>query len=147
MLESRDSLEAKVNETVTILKEQMLIEDRLLPLIQSMVPDQYLAPKITDMFMIYLGKPELLHLLESHQFLKAKVDQAVAVLKQNEMLGELFPLVQSMVPEGLAEKISGMSIAHFNSENRESLKARIAVSIHRRYQVCMVLNLGDVKYL
>ena len=90
-----------------------------------------------------LSKPELLHMLGSSQFVKVKVDQTVAVLKQSEMLKELFPLIQSLVPDVLAKKITGMRIEHYNPEQNKSLKA----AIQRAYKVCMVLYQGDVMYM
>ena len=150
MLENHDSLKAKVDEIVTILREEMqMFEERLFPLIQSMLPAG--ARKITDK-LLCLEKSELLHMLESHEFLKAKVDETVAVMEQKQMLGELlFPLVKSMVHD-LAGNITGMLLEHNVSRllqmlNHDSLKAYVdqAVPFLRAHLVCFMLYLCDLK--
>ena len=158
MLENRESLKAKVDETVTILRDEMkMFEERLFPLIQAIIPDNRpdLVLKITDMF-IYLDKSELLHMLEHHEFFKAKVDETVAILKQKQMFGDrLEPLIESMVPDELVNKIIGMLIDLDNPkllqmlENHEFLKAKVdeGVAMLKVHLVCMVLYIGDTKYL
>ena len=147
MLESHESLKTKVDETLTILREQMqlcAIDDRLFPLIQSKAPD--LESGITDM-TLWLDEPELLHVLESREFLKATEDITAAISKQKQMLGEiLFPLVK-VIAQDLAPKMTSCLIEHNNTdllrmlENHESLKAKVdkAIPILRAHQVCMVL--------
>ncbi len=50
----------------------------MFPVIHTMHPD--MAGKITGM-LLEIDNSELLHMLEHHQSLKAKVDEAVAVLQ------------------------------------------------------------------
>ena len=150
MLENRESLKAKVDETVPILRDEMkMFEERLLPLIQAIIPGDNpdLVLKITDMF-IYLNKSELLHMLEHHEFFKAKVDETVAILKQKQMFGDrLEPLIESMVPDKLVNNIICMFLELDNPkllqmlENHESLKAKVdeGVAILKAHLVCMVL--------
>ena len=144
MLESRESFKAKVDETLTILREQMqlfAVDDRLFPVIQSMVPD--LDPGITHK-SICLNESELLHVFDSNEFLKAEDDETVAISKQKQMLGEmLFPHVKVMVQD-LAPKITAWLLEDNNSallrmlKNHKSLKARVdeVVTILRAHQVC-----------
>ncbi|CAF4781100.1 unnamed protein product, partial [Rotaria magnacalcarata] len=54
---------------------------RLFPLIQQMHPD--LAGKITGM-LLEIDNTELLHMLESRESLKAKVEEAIAVLQAHQ---------------------------------------------------------------
>ena len=158
MLENRESLKAKVDETVPILRDEMkMFEERLFPLIQAIIPGDNpdLVLKITDMF-IYLNKSELLHMLEHQEFFKAKVDETVAILKQKQMFGDrLEPLIESMVPDKLVNNIICMFLELDNPkllqmlENHESLKAKVdeGVAILKAHLVCMVSYIGDTKYL
>jgi polyadenylate-binding protein len=59
-------------------EQKQLLGERLFPLIQSMYPE--LAGKITGM-LLEIDNSELLHMLESRESLKAKVNETVAVLK------------------------------------------------------------------
>ena len=56
--------------------------ERLYPLIESTHPD--LASKITGM-LLEIDNSELLHMLESGESLKAKVEEAVAVLQAHQV--------------------------------------------------------------
>ena len=58
-----------------------MLGERLFPLIQSTHPE--LAGKITGM-LLEIDNAELLHMLESHEALQAKVDEAVNVLKAHQ---------------------------------------------------------------
>ena len=58
-----------------------MLGERLFPLIQRMYPD--LAGKITGM-LLEIDNSELLHMLESQESLKAKVEEAVAVLQAHQ---------------------------------------------------------------
>lgn len=58
-----------------------MLGERLFPLIQRMYPD--MAGKITGM-LLEIDNSELLHMLESHESLKAKVEEAVAVLQAHQ---------------------------------------------------------------
>ena len=55
-----------------------MLGERLFPLIQTMHSN--LAGKITGM-LLEIGNSELLHMLESPESLRSKVDEAVAVLQ------------------------------------------------------------------
>ena len=137
-------------------KDKKMLRERLVPIIQSMFPDQ--ASEITDL-LHQLDNSDLQDMLENRESLKAKVDKDLPFLKelkkQKQNFGErLFPLIQSMFPDK-APKITGMLIELDAAqllhmlENRDVLKANVykAVAILRVYQVCMVLYLGEVKYL
>lgn len=62
-------------------EQKQMLGERLFPLIHSMYPD--LAGKITGM-LLEIDNSELLHMLESRDSLKAKVEEAVAVLHAHQ---------------------------------------------------------------
>merc|ERR1712168_928129 len=62
-------------------EQKQMLGERLFPLIQQMYPD--LAGKITGM-LLEIDNSELLHMLESRESLKAKVEEAVAVLQAHQ---------------------------------------------------------------
>ncbi|XP_048248944.1 polyadenylate-binding protein 4-like [Haliotis rufescens] len=62
-------------------EQKQMLGERLFPLIQRMYPE--LAGKITGM-LLEIDNSELLHMLESNESLKAKVDEAVAVLQAHQ---------------------------------------------------------------
>lgn len=62
-------------------EQKQMLGERLFPLIQGMYPE--LAGKITGM-LLEIDNSELLHMLESRESLKAKVDEAVAVLQAHQ---------------------------------------------------------------
>eukprot|EP00918_Siedleckia_nematoides_P097370 GHVU01213491.1.p1 GENE.GHVU01213491.1~~GHVU01213491.1.p1 ORF type:complete len:642 (+),score=85.05 GHVU01213491.1:310-2235(+) len=62
-------------------EQKQMLGERLFPLIQAMYPD--LAGKITGM-LLEIDNSELLHMLESRESLKAKVEEAVAVLQAHQ---------------------------------------------------------------
>jgi polyadenylate-binding protein len=62
-------------------EQKQMLGERLFPLIQSMYPE--LAGKITGM-LLEIDNSELLHMLESRESLKAKVEEAVAVLQAHQ---------------------------------------------------------------
>jgi polyadenylate-binding protein len=62
-------------------EQKQMLGERLFPLIHSMYPD--LAGKITGM-LLEIDNSELLHMLESKESLKAKVEEAVAVLHAHQ---------------------------------------------------------------
>uniref|UniRef100_A0A1W7R9X3 Polyadenylate-binding protein n=1 Tax=Hadrurus spadix TaxID=141984 RepID=A0A1W7R9X3_9SCOR len=59
-------------------EQKQMLGERLFPLIHRWYPD--MAGKITGM-LLEIDNSELLHMLEHHEALKAKVDEAVAVLQ------------------------------------------------------------------
>lgn len=62
-------------------EQKQMLGERLFPLIQRMYPE--LAGKITGM-LLEIDNSELLHMLESQESLKAKVEEAVAVLQAHQ---------------------------------------------------------------
>jgi polyadenylate-binding protein len=58
-----------------------MLGERLFPVISDMHPD--LAGKITGM-LLEIDNSELLHMLEHNESLKAKVEEAVAVLQAHQ---------------------------------------------------------------
>jgi polyadenylate-binding protein len=62
-------------------EQKQMLGERLFPLIAAHYPD--LAGKITGM-LLEIDNSELLHMLESRESLKAKVDEAVAVLQAHQ---------------------------------------------------------------
>jgi len=59
-------------------EQKQMLGERLYPLISNMHPND--AGKITGM-LLEIDNSELLHMLEHNESLKAKVDEAVAVLQ------------------------------------------------------------------
>jgi polyadenylate-binding protein len=62
-------------------EQKQMLGERLFPLIQHMYPE--LAGKITGM-LLEIDNSELLHMLEHQESLKAKVEEAVAVLQAHQ---------------------------------------------------------------
>jgi len=62
-------------------EQKQMLGERLFPLIQQMQPE--LAGKITGM-LLEIDNTELLHMLESRESLKAKVEEAIAVLQAHQ---------------------------------------------------------------
>ncbi|KAM8914654.1 polyadenylate-binding protein 4 [Spinachia spinachia] len=62
-------------------EQKQMLGERLFPLIQSMHAN--LAGKITGM-LLEIDNSELLHMLESHESLRSKVEEAVAVLQAHQ---------------------------------------------------------------
>nr|XP_011725062.1 polyadenylate-binding protein 1-like [Macaca nemestrina] len=62
-------------------EQKQMLGERLFPLIQAMHPT--LAGKITGM-LLEIDNSELLHMLESPESLRSKVDEAVAVLQAHQ---------------------------------------------------------------
>merc|ERR1712130_401539 len=62
-------------------EQKQMLGERLFPLIARMYPD--LAGKITGM-LLEIDNADLLHMLEDHNSLKSKVEEAVAVLQAHQ---------------------------------------------------------------
>jgi polyadenylate-binding protein len=62
-------------------EQKQMLGERLFPLIENMYPA--LAGKITGM-LLEIDNSELLHMLEHGESLKAKVEEAVAVLQAHQ---------------------------------------------------------------
>ncbi|KAL4218070.1 Polyadenylate-binding protein 4 [Mactra antiquata] len=77
----QDALTSSMLAAAPPQEQKQMLGERLFPLIQRMYPD--LAGKITGM-LLEIDNSELLHMLESTESLKAKVEEAVAVLQAHQ---------------------------------------------------------------
>lgn len=77
----QDPLTASMLAQAPPQEQKQMLGERLFPLIQHMHQD--LAGKITGM-LLEIDNSELLHMLESQESLKLKVDEAVAVLQAHQ---------------------------------------------------------------
>ncbi|WAR16311.1 PABP4-like protein [Mya arenaria] len=77
----QDALTASMLAAAPPQEQKQMLGERLFPLISRMYPD--LAGKITGM-LLEIDNSELLHMLESVTSLKAKVEEAVAVLQAHQ---------------------------------------------------------------
>jgi polyadenylate-binding protein len=80
-IQGQEPLTASMLAAAQPQEQKQMLGERLFPLIQSMYPD--LAGKITGM-LLEIDNSELLHMLESRESLKAKVEEAVAVLQAHQ---------------------------------------------------------------
>nr|AAV91369.1 hypothetical protein [Lonomia obliqua] len=80
-IQGQEPLTATMLAAAPHQEQKQMLGERLFPLIQRMHPD--LAGKITGM-LLEIDNPELLHMLEHGESLKAKVDEAVAVLQAHQ---------------------------------------------------------------
>ncbi|XP_008314455.1 polyadenylate-binding protein 4 [Cynoglossus semilaevis] len=74
-------------------EQKQMLGERLFPLIQAMHAN--LAGKITGM-LLEIDNSELLHMLESHESLRSKVEEAVAVLQAHQAKKDATQKVGSM---------------------------------------------------
>ena len=81
VLQGQEPLTATMLAAAPPQEQKQMLGERLFPLIQSMYPD--LAGRITGM-LLEIDNSELLHMLESRESLKAKVEEAVAVLQAHQ---------------------------------------------------------------
>ena len=81
VIQGQEPLTASMLAAAAPQDQKQMLGERLFPLIQRMYPD--LAGKITGM-LLEIDNSELLHMLEHHESLKAKVDEAVAVLHAHQ---------------------------------------------------------------
>jgi polyadenylate-binding protein len=77
----QDPLTPAALANATPQEQKQMLGERLFPLIQQMQPE--LAGKITGM-LLEIDNTELLHMLESRESLKAKVEEAIAVLQAHQ---------------------------------------------------------------
>jgi polyadenylate-binding protein len=77
----QDPLTASMLSEAPPQEQKQMLGERLFPLIHHMYPE--LAGKITGM-LLEIDNSELLHMLESRESLKAKVEEAVAVLQAHQ---------------------------------------------------------------
>ncbi|BFZ21618.1 hypothetical protein BsWGS_24657 [Bradybaena similaris] len=81
VIPGQDPLTASMLAAAPPQEQKQMLGERLFPLIQRMYPE--LAGKITGM-LLEIDNSELLHMLESHESLKLKVEEAVAVLQAHQ---------------------------------------------------------------
>jgi len=80
-IQGQEPLTASMLAAAQPQEQKQMLGERLFPLIQRMYPD--LAGKITGM-LLEIDNSELLHMLEHNESLKAKVEEAVAVLQAHQ---------------------------------------------------------------
>ena len=80
-IQGQEPLTATMLAAAPPQEQKQMLGERLFPLIQRMYPE--LAGKITGM-LLEIDNSELLHMLEHHESLKAKVEEAVAVLQAHQ---------------------------------------------------------------
>lgn len=80
-IQGHEPLTPTMLATALPAEQKQMLGERLFPLIQRMYPD--LAGKITGM-LLEIDNSELLHMLEHGDSLKAKVEEAVAVLQAHQ---------------------------------------------------------------
>lgn len=81
MIQGQEPLTSSMLAAAAPQDQKQMLGERLFPLIQRMYPE--LAGKITGM-LLEIDNSELLHMLEHHESLKGKVDEAVAVLQAHQ---------------------------------------------------------------
>jgi len=81
MVQGQEPLTATMLADAPHHEQKQMLGERLFPLIQRMYPE--LTGKITGM-LLEIDNSELLHMLEHHESLKAKVEEAVAVLQAHQ---------------------------------------------------------------
>uniref|UniRef100_A0AAY4C306 PABP n=1 Tax=Denticeps clupeoides TaxID=299321 RepID=A0AAY4C306_9TELE len=80
-VQGQEPLTASMLAAAPPQEQKQMLGERLFPLIQAMHPT--LAGKITGM-LLEIDNSELLHMLESHESLRSKVEEAVAVLQAHQ---------------------------------------------------------------
>lgn len=80
-IQGQEPLTASMLAAAQPQEQKQMLGERLFPLIQCMYPS--LTGKITGM-LLEIDNSELLHMLEHNESLKAKVEEAVAVLQAHE---------------------------------------------------------------
>ncbi|XP_008117679.1 polyadenylate-binding protein 1 isoform X2 [Anolis sagrei] len=80
-VQGQEPLTASMLASAPPQEQKQMLGERLFPLIQAMHPT--LAGKITGM-LLEIDNSELLHMLESPESLRSKVDEAVAVLQAHQ---------------------------------------------------------------
>ncbi|XP_046545996.1 polyadenylate-binding protein 1-like [Haliotis rubra] len=118
-------------------EQKQMLGERLFPLIQGMYPE--LAGKITGM-LLEIDNSELLHMLESYESLKAKVDEAVAVLQAHQAKeaaamskGDKWQPQQSVVIPVQEPLTASMLAAAPPQEQKQMLGERLFPLIQRMY--------------
>uniref|UniRef100_A0AAY4ABS1 Polyadenylate-binding protein n=1 Tax=Denticeps clupeoides TaxID=299321 RepID=A0AAY4ABS1_9TELE len=81
LVQGQEPLTASMLAAAPPQEQKQMLGERLFPLIQNMHPS--MAGKITGM-LLEIDNSELLHMLESPESLRSKVDEAVAVLQAHQ---------------------------------------------------------------
>merc|ERR1711972_945115 len=81
MIQGQEPLPASMLAAAPPQEQKQMLGERLFPLIQRMYPD--LAGKITGM-LLEIDNSDLVHMLEDHNSLKSKVEEAVSVLQAHQ---------------------------------------------------------------
>ncbi|AWP16741.1 Polyadenylate-binding protein [Scophthalmus maximus] len=92
-VQGQEPLTASMLAAAPPQEQKQMLGERLFPLIQSMHAN--LAGKITGM-LLEIDNSELLHMLESHESLRSKVEEAVAVLQAHQAKKDATQKVSSM---------------------------------------------------
>jgi len=82
LIQGQEPLTASMLAAAPPQEQKQMLGERLYPMIQRMFPDLQ-AGKITGM-LLEIDNSELLHMLEHHESLKGKVEEAVAVLQAHQ---------------------------------------------------------------
>ncbi|XP_077477382.1 polyadenylate-binding protein 4 [Stigmatopora argus] len=98
-VQGQEPLTASMLASAPPQEQKQMLGERLFPLIQAMHAN--LAGKITGM-LLEIDNSELLHMLESHESLRSKVEEAVAVLQAHQAKKDATQKVGSMTNTGPA---------------------------------------------
>ncbi|XP_076017800.1 polyadenylate-binding protein 4 [Genypterus blacodes] len=94
-VQGQEPLTASMLAAAPPQEQKQMLGERLFPLIQAMHAN--LAGKITGM-LLEIDNSELLHMLESHESLRSKVEEAVAVLQAHQAKKDATQKVGVMAP-------------------------------------------------
>ncbi|KAM9355558.1 polyadenylate-binding protein 4 [Pholidichthys leucotaenia] len=98
-VQGQEPLTASMLAAAPPQEQKQMLGERLFPLIQAMHAN--LAGKITGM-LLEIDNSELLHMLESHESLRSKVEEAVAVLQAHQAKKDATQKVGSITPTAAA---------------------------------------------
>uniref|UniRef100_A0A7N6AVG6 Polyadenylate-binding protein n=1 Tax=Anabas testudineus TaxID=64144 RepID=A0A7N6AVG6_ANATE len=98
-VQGQEPLTASMLAAAPPQEQKQMLGERLFPLIQAMHAN--LAGKITGM-LLEIDNSELLHMLESHESLRSKVEEAVAVLQAHQAKKDATQKVGSMATTAAA---------------------------------------------
>ncbi|XP_037097448.1 polyadenylate-binding protein 4 isoform X1 [Syngnathus acus] len=98
-VQGQEPLTASMLASAPPQEQKQMLGERLFPLIQAMHAN--LAGKITGM-LLEIDNSELLHMLESHESLRSKVEEAVAVLQAHQAKKDATQKVGGMTNTGPA---------------------------------------------
>ncbi|XP_047467449.1 polyadenylate-binding protein 4 [Mugil cephalus] len=98
-VQGQEPLTASMLAAAPPQEQKQMLGERLFPLIQAMHAN--LAGKITGM-LLEIDNSELLHMLESHESLRSKVEEAVAVLQAHQAKKDATQKVGGIAPTAAA---------------------------------------------